>query len=455
MFKRLWTQFRSSSRGEKIRSLIPNPVVNFFKHLPVAVSAAVWHRFPARRLEVIGVTGTDGKTTTASLIHHLLITGGQKAALISTVTAKIGEEEIPTGLHVTSPEPWKLQRLIKKAVDQGCRYLVLEVTSHALDQHRVWGIPFKIGILTNVSPEHLDYHPSYDHYLKTKAKLLNRAEWAIVNRDDPSFSSLKRSKGVKTITYGIRRKGNLVGTAISLSPTLTQFTYKCMDTVERGQGTELKIKTKLLGEHNVYNSLAAIGCLQVLGLDKKTIQKGLASFQLPPGRMEFVDQGQPFSVMIDFAHTPNALKKVLETTKTILSPSRLILIFGCAGLRDRQKRPSMGETAANMADWTVLTAEDSRTEDVNQIIDEIAQGCLKEGAQEQEPDQFSFSGRPIFFRIPDRQEAISFALQKLAQKGDLVLITGKGHERSMCFGAKEYPWSDKKAVEKGLELEKQ
>lgn len=439
--------------GEKVRSLVPNQAVNLFKHLPLAILAAAWYRFPARKLIVVGVTGTDGKTTTASLIHHLLITAGQKAALVSTVAAKIRKEETPTGLHVTSPHPWKLQSLIQKIVDQSCRYLVLEVTSHGLDQHRVWGIPFKIGVLTNVSREHLDYHPTYDHYVKTKAKLLNKAEWAIVNKDDQSFKGLKLSQpGEKIMTYGIKSKADLVATGISLSPTLTQFTYKRMDTPERGQETELKIKTKLLGRYNVYNTLAAIGCARILGLDRSVIQKGLATFQSPEGRMEFVDRGQPFSVIIDFAHTPNALEKVLQASRAILSPQRLIVVFGCAGLRDRQKRPIMGEIAAKLADLIVLTAEDPRTEDLDQIIDQIAQGCLKGGAVEQTPGQLPFrsSGHSVFFRIPARQKAINFAIQKLAQKGDVILITGKGHEQSMCFGTKEHPWSEKKAVLEAL-----
>ena len=436
-------------------------IKNFY-HLLVALLFCLYYRFPGRKLKVIGVTGTDGKTTTVNLIFHILKTAGRRVSVISTVNAVIGGKSLATGLHVTTPDPRIVQRLLRQAVEKGSQDLVLEVTSHALDQNRVFGIPFEVGVLTNITREHLDYHKTYENYLMTKVKLLRKANWAVVNRDDESYRKISNIKYQisNIIAYGIKHKADVVATDVFLSPTLSKFTVRCMDTSNRGAKKDVKVKTKLLGEYNVYNCLAAIGCTKILGINDKVIKKALASFKPVEGRMEYIDCGQPFSVIIDFAHTPNALEKVLTTIKSLYpsinnQQSTIILVFGCAGLRDRQKRPMMGEIAAKLADLIVLTAEDPRTEDVEEIIEQIATGCLVAGAKEASVRHYNnmyyCSGRrAVFFRIPDRQKAINFAVQKLAKKGDIVLITGKGHERSMCFGKTEYPWSDKKAVFQAL-----
>ena len=436
-----------------------------FYHLLVALASCVYYRFPGKKLKVIGVTGTDGKTTTVNLIFHILKTAGEKVSVISTVNTIIGGKQLGTGLHVTTPDPRIVQKLLFEAVKRRSQYLVLEVTSHALDQNRVFGIPFKIGVLTNVTREHLDYHKTYKNYVATKAKLLQRARWAVMNRDDESYtiisnfqpSSRAQVEGFpisNLVTYGIKNRAEIRAADVFLSPTLSGFVVQCMDTSKRGGERTVKVKTKLLGEYNVYNCLAAIGCAKILGVNDEIIRQALASFQPVEGRMEFIDTGQPFSVIIDFAHTPNALEKVLTTIRTLypkpsaLNP-RFILVFGCAGLRDREKRHVMGEIAAKYANFVVLTAEDPRTEDVDDIIQQIAEGCKKAGAEEWEVGKGE-KGKTKFFRIPDRQEAINFAIQKLAQKGDIVLITGKGPEKSMCFGKTEYPWSEKKVVLEAL-----
>lgn len=467
-------------------------IKNFY-HLLVAVAFCLYYRFPAKKLKVIGVTGTDGKTTTTHLIYQILKVADKQVALVSSIKAEIAGEEYKTGFHVTTPSPRLLQKFLRKTVDKGIEYVVLETTSHALDQHRVFGIPFEVGVLTNVTREHLDYHKTYENYLATKAKLLQRANWAVVNRDDKSYNDLElRTKNLELRTYGIKNRADVVATGISLSPTRSEFIYRCMDTPEGEEKKGVKISTKLLGEHNVYNSLAAIGCGKILGISDETIKKALASFKLPEGRMEFIDKGQSFSIIIDFAHTPNALEKVLTTIRNFYPLSipakggsqpeagaplehtpcgnhqqSVIIVFGCAGLRDKQKRPIMGEIAAKFADLIILTAEDPRTEDVNDIIDQIAKGCRQAGAKESEVGSGKCRRRSIalateremgknrkkktrFFRIPDRRVAINFAIQKLAKKGDTVLITGKGHEKSMCFGKTEHPWNDKEAVLKAL-----
>lgn len=409
MFKNWWL---------KIRHLIPNWMVNSYFHLPVAFLAAFTYRYSGRHLKIIGVTGTDGKTTTATLIYQILLQAEKKVALISTVSAKIGKKEIPTGFHVTSPHPWKLQALLKKIADQDYEYLVLEVTSHGLDQYRVFGINFLVGVITNVTHEHLDYHGTYQNYLRAKARLFGSVKIAVLNRDDRFYQTLltkaKRNKQTQLVTYGIKNTADF-------NPKKFQF------------------KTSLPGEYNQYNCLAAIAATSSLGIPAEKIRKTMAAFKEVKGRMEKIDEGQDFQVIVDFAHTSNGLKNLLETLRKF-KPHRLIAVFGCAGLRDARKRPIMGRIATLLANISILTAEDSRTEDVNKIIDQIAQGCQKAGGVEDKN----------FFRIPDRSEAIKFAIQKLAKKGDIVVICGKGHEQSMCFGTTEHPWSDQKEARKAL-----
>jgi len=395
-----------------------------FGHLCWGVLANIYWRFPSKKLTVIGVTGTDGKTTTVHLIHHILKTAGKKADLISTVSAP--------GLHTTTPSPWILQKLLRQMVERGIKYVVLEATSHGLDQHRLWGVKFDIGVVTNITHEHLDYHKTYENYLRAKAKLFRHVKVAVLNRDDKSFKYLNSQfviRNSQLITYGIKNQAD--------------FTPK-----------SFSFKTLLPGEYNRYNCLAAIAVTSVLGIAPEKIRKAVTSFKGVIGRMEEINEGQNFRVIVDFAHTPNGLENTLKTLRGEISRGkRLITIFGCAGLRDVAKRPMMGEISARLADISVLTAEDPRTEDVNEIIQQIAQGCLRGGAKEKDLSNWSnwsnLKGK-FFVRIPDRREAIRFAIQKLARKGDIVVICGKGHERSMCYGKTEYPWSDQKEVKKAL-----
>lgn len=406
---------------KRIKKIIPQKLINYFYHLPLAIFASLFYGFPGRRLKVIGVTGTDGKTTTVNLIYHILKIGLKKVCMVSTVGAKIGDEHIDTGFHVTTPNPFFLQNFLKKVSSKNFEYVVLEVTSHGLDQFRLWGIPFEIGVLTNITHEHLDYHKTYENYVATKAKLLKAARIAIINRDDGSYNLIKlnlRNQKPKVITYGIKNDAD--------------FTPK-----------NFKFETILPGEYNIYNCLAAIATASRIGVTNEVIRKAVASFGGVIGRMEEIRAGQDFKVFIDFAHTPNALEQILKTfrnQKQKTKNQKLIVVFGSAGLRDIQKRPKMGEIAARLADFVVLTAEDPRTEDVKEIIKQIAEGCKKAGGME---------GKN-YFRITDRHEAINFAIQKLAKKGDIVVICGKGHERSMCWGEVEYPWSDHEEVTKAL-----
>ncbi len=390
-------------------------------HFWMAFLAATFYGYPAKKLKVIGVTGTDGKTTTTHIIYHILKSSGKKVSMISSVKAVIGNKEYDTGFHVTTPDPWDVQKYLKEALKDESEYIVLEVTSHALDQNRVSFCNFLIGVLTNVTNEHLDYHKNYENYIAIKLKLLERVKTAVVNRDDNSYEYvLKNSKikkrGVKIVTYGIKNKAD--------------FTPKTFP-----------FKNSLLGEFNHYNILAAIACSSSLRLKPEDIAKAIPGFQSVIGRLEMVTE-KPIKIIVDFAHTPNALEKILETVRTLNNSGKIISVFGCAGLRDFKKRPVMGEISSKLADYTVITAEDPRTEDLVKIMNQIAQGCQKTGAIEERK----------YFKIADRQEAINFAIQKLAKPGDLVVITGKGHEKSMCFGKKEYPWSDQEAVKQALAI---
>lgn len=399
-------------------------VKNLF-HLLKALFANLIYRFPSKKLKVIGVTGTDGKTTTVHLIHHILKNEGIKTGLVSTIAAP--------GLHTTTPDPLILQKILRKMVNQGIKWVVLECSSHGLDQNRLWGIKFHIGVVTNITHDHLDYHKTYDNYLKAKAKLFKGVKIAVLNKDDKSYFKLKEhlaNQKVKLITYGIDNKADF-----------TPLTFP--------------FKTKLPGKYNQYNCLAAAAVCASVGIKPGRIKKRIAEFKGVKGRMEEIKMGQKFRVIIDFAKTASGLENVLRTLRDQLKKEgRLIAVFGSAGLRDVAKRGMMGEAAGRLADIAVLTAEDPRTEDVNKIIDQIKEGCLKEGMEEGDYLQesiFEKREKKLFFRIPDRREAIKFAIQKLAQPGDIVIICGKGHERSMCFGKVEYPWSDQKEAKRALE----
>lgn len=402
-----------------LRGAIPNSLVNLFKHLPMAVAANVFYGFPSKKLTIIGVTGTDGKTTTSTILYHLLHENGYKVALISTVSAKIGDQDIDTGFHVTSPDHFPLQKLLRQIVDKGYTHVVLEVTSHGLDQHRFGGISFEGGIVTNVTEDHLDYHKTWDKYLKAKAKLFDETKFAVLNAEDKSFDYLKNNAKGQVITYG--------------------------QSIGDWNLENFKFNLKILGQFNYLNSLAASAAANRLGVSKENIKKSLASFEGVNGRMQ-VMQNDPFTVIVDFAHTPNALKTaLLELNK--IKKGKLISIFGCAGQRDKNRR-KMGFESAKMADITIITAEDPRTEGVEKISQEIAGWSEKGGAKEVIQSNLMTDKNinfPVYVKIADRKKAIDFALG-LAKKGDVIGIFGKGHEKSMCYGTEELSWSDQDVV---------
>lgn len=383
-------------------------------HFFVAIFANILFFFPARKIKVIAVTGTDGKTTTVNLIYHILKSSGAKVSMISSIAAVIDGKSYDTGFHVTTPTSFSLQKFLRKARNKKSEYFVLEVTSHAIDQNRTVGIPIKVGVLTNVTNEHLDYHKTYDNYLQTKIKLLKKAKTCIVNSDDSSYMFLSEVKSQKTqgdwITYGL-----------SEGSDYSERTFNIKG-------------NNLLGEFNKYNVLASVAACKALGIADESIKKALKSFRMPIGRVDYVYR-EDFSVMIDFAHTSNASEQILKAVRPTIK-GNLIHVFGSAGERDVLKRPFLGEISSQYCDIIILTAEDPRTEDVNAIISEIEVGIKK--------------GKCEVIRIPDRKEAIQAAIQ-MAKKDDLVLITGKSQESSMNYGKGEEPWDEYKMVEEALE----
>src|SRR5579872_6734743 len=320
-------------------------------HFQQAIIANIINGFPSRGMKIIGVTGTDGKTTTANLIYHVLHEAGEKAAVVSTVGAVIDGKKFDLAFHVTTPGRFAVQSYIKKAKKAGVKYIVLEVTSHALDQHRISGIHIDVGVITNITHEHLDYHKTYEKYVKAKAKLLKKAKVAILNKDDHSYLLLKKKElpraHNKQITYGLKKDS-------SVNPHNFPF------------------QTKLLGQFNKYNCLAAISVLQQLHISDQKIRKALLSYQPPIGRQEII-YNNDFMVINDFAHTPNSFSVILPEAKR-LARSRLIHVFGSAAKRDAYKRPEMGKFSAKYADIIILTSEDPRDEGFEKIAQEIAAG---------------------------------------------------------------------------------
>ncbi len=440
-----------------LKRLIPQGFKNRFWHLPKAVLASLWFDKPTRKVKLIGVTGTDGKSTVSSLIFHIARTAGFSTGLMSTVSARLNDEEWPMPLHVTTEDAWQFQKTVAGMVNKKgtpkMDYLVVEASSHGLDQHRIWGCSFEIGVLTNITRDHLDYHHTFKNYLKAKAKLFQSSRLAVLNADDQSFEKIKEkinSQKTKVISYAIRNQALIQAQRISFKEKGMSFYLKGYLENDKER---LRIETPLFGEYNLYNLLAAISVAKLLKIKRQVLIQAIQSFEGIKGRMEEINNDKGVRVFIDFASTTNALKSALTALRAVKKDqNRLIVIFGSAGLRDVEKRVLMGEVACSLAEISILTAEDPRTENVNKIINQIAKGCRKSrGVMLFRKQAFKLRNekslaKPVFIKIPDRQEAINFAIRKLARRGDFVVTCGKGHEQSMCFGRKEFPWSEHEAV---------
>lgn len=371
---------------------------------------------PARKLKIIAITGTDGKTTSSTLLYTILKSAGKKVALLSTVAAYIGDEKIDTGFHVTTPDAHDLQKILARMVREKIEYVVLEYTSHGAYQNRLWGLKPLIAGVTNITHEHFDYHLNYENYVEAKALFLKKARTVVLNEDDHSFHKIKRrlSARTKIISYTLEEP----------------LSKKIRDVVEK----------KLPELYNQMNARLVTTIALQLGLTVKEIAAGFENFAGVEGRMEFVPNKRGLKVVIDFAHTPNALEEALKALrrhmKTTGMAGRLIAMYGCAGLRDYQKRPLMGKIGVDHADLVVFTAEDPRTEDVWSIIRQMKENLT--------------TGHNQIASVADREQAIDFTLNTLARRGDLVAFFGKGPEKSMGYGTVEYPWDERAVVEQTL-----
>ncbi len=409
--------------------------------------AAAYHGFPARKLTLLGVTGTDGKTTTSTLIHSILKAANGTTGTITTVNADLGGATTDTGLHVTTPTAPEVHAYLAQMVENGLTHAVLESTSHGLAQGRLNGVEFDAAVITNVRHEHLDFHGSFENYRAAKGRLFEMLYEAprktdatgnvipkisVINNDDPNIDYYANFNADLVIRYGFDG-GYYVPSQIRHESDATRFTLNI-------EGETREFALRLVGAFNVYNALAAIAVTRALGVNVDDIAAGLWNVAGIPGRMERINEGQNFIAVVDFAHTPNALDNALDAARTLVpADKRVIAVFGSAGLRDVEKRRLMAEISARKADVTVLTAEDPRTESLNEILAMMATAAESQGGVEGD----------TFVRVPDRGRAIFEACQ-MANPGDIVLALGKGHEQSMCFGTVEHPWDDREAMRAAL-----
>jgi len=406
--------------------------------LALAKLSNCWYRFPSREIKMIGITGTNGKTTTTYLVESILKRAGFKVGKISTIDYTVGEDFSPSS--ITTPESQDLQEMLKAMVDRNLDYAVMEVSSHSLALHRVEGVEFDRAVFTNLSPEHMDFHRSWGEYLKAKAYLFEKlgkgarkriSKKAIVNIDDPVADYIIDRTSSEVITYAIKKKADVHGRILEMTSRGTLF-------ILEGEKKK-RINLSLLGLHNVYNALAAASIALEEDIPIYLIEEGLEEVKRIPGRLEPIDNKNGFNIFVDYAHTEDGLKKVLQALQGVVK-GNLIVVFGCGGDRDSQKRPFMGKAALKLADYSVITSDNPRSEDPGDIIAQIEKGMKEEGGKK---------GRDYSI-VVDRKEAIKSALEKM-QKGDTLLIAGKGHEKVQIFKDKVVEFDDRKVVRKLLE----
>ncbi len=401
--------------------------------LALAKLSASFYNHPSKKMLIIGVTGTDGKTSTSYLLHHLLL-GKYKTGLISTAGIKVGSEPLALAGHFTTPEAPEIQHFLAQFHKAGCTHAIVESSSHGFAMHRLAEVDYDLGVWTNLTPEHLDYHKSFAAYLEAKLTLVRRADGSILNADDTSFSKfVQESK--KVISYGIE-KAEVNWQASEIKEAKGMLHFKLIVNTN-SSSFEGPVALPMIGNYNIYNALAALAAAHQTGLDIRYLCKRLASFTGVPGRMQII-QRTPFMVIVDFAHTAPALEKALKATRSF-TKGRIIVVIGAAGERDAGKRYPIGKTAMKWADIAIFTEEDSRSEDVQEILADIAKGaeetCTKEGKQ--------------FFLEPDRHKAIRQAIA-FAKAKDTVLLCGKGHETTLERQSEVLQWDEVKEAEKAL-----
>ena len=397
----------------------------------LADAADAWFGRPSERLQVVGVTGTDGKTTTCFLALAMLLAEGRNPGLVGTVARRVGEVQEPNDDRNTTPEALELQQLLAEMVAAGNDSVVMEATSHGLALDRVRNCRFDAGIVTTVTSEHLEFHGTVEAYRAAKAKLVEEAPLAVLNADDATFDYFRDRARDRVVTYGVEATADVRASAVDAGPHGTRFAVS-------GPQFSGEVTLQLPGWFNVYNALAVLALAEGLGLDPAVAARAVSQLPGVPGRMERIDEGQPFTVIVDYAHTADALEKVLGILRP-LTAGRLIAVFGSAGERDRTKRPAMGAVAARNADIAIVTDEDPRLEDGHAINREIAAGALEAGAREGEN----------LLVVDDRAEAIDRAVA-VAEPGDVILLAGKGHEQCMIYGTERRWWDERVVAQRAL-----
>jgi len=404
----------------------------------VGALAAAFYHHPARDLPVVGITGTNGKTTTAFLAAGVLAAGGLSPALLSTAGSAIGGVLTPNGHHLTTPDAVAVQRFLADARAAGAGCAVIESTSHGLEQGRLSHAEFDVGVLTNLADDHLDYHGSREAYLRAKARLFElldtshrkgMAKTAVLNHDDPAAEVLALRTGARRLSYGLVRTAGVEVTADRLVHDGWRTSFRL-----HAGGRSEPVQLALPGRFNIYNGLAAAAVGIGFGLDLGQIRRGLESVRQVPGRMQPIETGQGFTVVVDYAHNAHGLSRALGFLREA-TRGRVIVVFGCAGDRDPARRPAMGRVAARLADYTVVTSDSSWSEHPERIMAQVAEGLVAAGRE---------SGRDYTMRA-DRREAIAHAVS-MARPGDTVLVAGMGHEQSMVVAGQAQPWDDRRAV---------
>lgn len=405
-------------------------------HLVEAIVANIRYGFPARHMHVIGVTGTNGKTTTVFFIEKMLYEAGLKVGMLSTVAYGVDDDIHPQIEHITTAQSGILQSRLRDFKRAGVKWVVIESSSHSLAQHRIWGIPYEIAVMTNITPDHLDYHLNFESYLNAKLRLFkitrkHGRKFGVVNADDPNawrfVDSIQRST-----TYGINA-GELRASNIYLAADHTTFQASIGD-------DSYNIHINIPGEFNVSNTLAAIAVGREIGLSKEKIEHGIEALKGVEGRMTVIDEGQPFRVIIDFASTPDAFERLFESLRPT-TKGKLISVFGSAGQRDESKRSVQGEIAGRYCDEVVLTEEDNRDVDGNDILAQITSGAEQSGKVIDED----------LFLVPDREDAIKFALTRASVADDTVVLLGKGHEKTIEQSDGVHPWNESEITRKLLQ----
>ena len=391
-------------------------------HLAYAKMCSEFFGNPKDRLKLIGVTGTNGKTTTTYLLKNVLERFGKKVGLIGTIHNMIGDSILET--ENTTPDAYQLHALFRRMADAGCEYVVMEVSSHALDQERVGGLHFDAAVFTNLTQDHLDYHGTMENYLAAKKKLFERADVSILNLDDPAAASIMDGLTGNVSTYSVQNnRAEYQAKAIRYRPDGVTF--------ELLNGTRIaRVTAQTPGRFSVYNALGAAGCLLSLGFDFEETAAYLSQASGVKGRAQVVPTGRDFTVILDYAHTPDGLENILNTFREI-KKGRLVTLFGCGGDRDATKRPKMGRIVVELSDYAIVTSDNPRTEDPDAIIADILVGMKGTSTP--------------YTVIPDRREAIRFALEH-AQKDDVILLAGKGHETYQIVGVEKHDFDEEKIV---------